>query len=107
LNLQPPHSLIASEGEESLEIESFEERIARFDVETPMQQWYGDASFIGFGFDYGGMASASSSHPPLFDSPPLAHTHDNEGEESDEQDEDNETSATDLLCLMTKGEKVD
>jgi hypothetical protein len=37
LNLQPPHSLIASEGEESLEIESFKERIARFDVETPVQ----------------------------------------------------------------------
>jgi hypothetical protein len=36
LNLQPPHSLIAFEREESLEIESFEERIARFDVETPV-----------------------------------------------------------------------
>jgi hypothetical protein len=34
LNLQPPHSPIASEGEESLEIESFEKRIIRFDVET-------------------------------------------------------------------------
>jgi hypothetical protein len=38
LNLEPPHSPIASEGEESPEIESFEERIARFDIETPMQQ---------------------------------------------------------------------
>jgi hypothetical protein len=37
LNLQPPHSSIASEREESPEIESFEERIARFDVETPVQ----------------------------------------------------------------------
>jgi hypothetical protein len=32
--LQPPRSPIASEGEESLEIESIEKRIARFDVET-------------------------------------------------------------------------
>jgi hypothetical protein len=37
LNLQPPSSPIASEGEESLEIESFEERIARFDDETLVQ----------------------------------------------------------------------
>jgi hypothetical protein len=35
-------------------------------------QWYGDASFRGFGFDYGGMAGASSSHPPPSDSPPPA-----------------------------------
>jgi hypothetical protein len=68
LNLQPPHSPIAFEGEESLEIESFEERIARFDIETPMQQWYGYTSFSGFGFDYGSVAGASSSHPPPFDS---------------------------------------
>jgi hypothetical protein len=33
LNLQPPSSPIASEGEESLEIESFEERIIRFEDE--------------------------------------------------------------------------
>jgi hypothetical protein len=31
LNLQPPSSPIASEGEESPKIESFEERIAHFD----------------------------------------------------------------------------
>jgi hypothetical protein len=37
LNLQPPSSPIASKGEESLEIESFEERIARFDEETLVQ----------------------------------------------------------------------
>jgi hypothetical protein len=37
LNLQPPSSPIASEGEESPEIESFEERIACFDEETPIQ----------------------------------------------------------------------
>jgi AraC-like DNA-binding protein len=37
LNLQPPSSPIAFKGGESLEIESFEERIARFDEETPMQ----------------------------------------------------------------------
>jgi hypothetical protein len=37
LNLQPLRSPIAFEGEESSKIESFEERIARFDIETPMQ----------------------------------------------------------------------
>jgi hypothetical protein len=37
LNLRSPSSPIASEGQESLEIESFEERIARFDEETPVQ----------------------------------------------------------------------
>jgi hypothetical protein len=57
LNLQPPSSPIASEGEESPKIESFEERIARFDEETPVQQWYNNASFSGFGFDYGGMSN--------------------------------------------------
>jgi hypothetical protein len=36
LNLQPPSSPIASEGEKSPKIESFEERIARFDEETPV-----------------------------------------------------------------------
>jgi hypothetical protein len=81
LNLQPPSSLIASEGEESPKIESFEERIACFDNETPVQQWYGDASFSGFGFDYGGMAGASSSHPPPFDSPPLANPQNDEESE--------------------------
>jgi hypothetical protein len=73
LNLQPPSSSIAFEGEENPEIESFEERIARFDEETPVQQWYGDVSFSTFGFDYGGMAGAYSSHPPPFDSPPPKH----------------------------------
>jgi hypothetical protein len=70
LNLQPPSPSIAFEGEENSKIESFEERIARFDEETIVQQWYGDTSFSGFSFDYGGMAGASSSHPPPFDSPP-------------------------------------
>jgi hypothetical protein len=90
LNLQPPRSPIASEGEESPEIESFEERFARFDEETLVQQWYRDASFSGFGFDYGGMAGTSSSHPPPFDSPPPTHAHDDEGEGSGEEDDDNE-----------------
>jgi hypothetical protein len=72
LNLQPPSSPIAAEGEESPKIEPFKERIARFDEETPMQQWYSDANFSGFDFDYGGMARASSSHPPPVDSPPPA-----------------------------------
>jgi hypothetical protein len=84
LNSQPPRSPIASEGEESLEIESFEERIARFDVETLVQQWYGDASFSSFGFAYGGMAGASSSHPPPFDFPHLSQTHEDEGEDEDD-----------------------
>jgi hypothetical protein len=71
LNLQPLSPPIASEGEESIEIKTFKERIARFDEETLVQQWYCDASFSGFGFDYGGMVVASSSHPPPIDSPPL------------------------------------
>jgi hypothetical protein len=37
LNLRPPHPPIASEAEESLEIESFEERVAQFEVENPVQ----------------------------------------------------------------------
>jgi hypothetical protein len=82
LDLQPPRSPIASEGEESPDIETFEERIARFDEETPVQQWYGDTSFSGFGFDLGGTASASSSHPPPFDSPANLQD-DEEGEESE------------------------
>jgi AraC-like DNA-binding protein len=85
LNLQPPSSSIASGGEESPEIESFEERIARFDKETPVQQLYSDASFR---FDYGGLAGASSSHPPPFDSPPLANPQ--HVEESKDEDNNNE-----------------
>jgi hypothetical protein len=90
LNLQSPNSPIASEGEESPEIESFEERIARFKDETPVQQWYGEASFNGFGFDYSGMVGTSSSHPPPFDSPPLAQTHDDDEEEEEGDEEDND-----------------
>jgi hypothetical protein len=86
LNLQPPHSPIASEGEESPDIESFEERIARFDEEVPVQQWYGDTSFNGFGFDYGGMAGVSLSHPPSFDSPAPAQTHDDDDDEEEEEE---------------------
>jgi hypothetical protein len=59
--LAAPSSPIASEGEESPDIESFEERVARFDEEVLMQQWYDAMSFSGFGFDYGGMVGASSS----------------------------------------------
>jgi hypothetical protein len=57
-----------------------------------VQQWYGDTSFSGFVFDYGGMAGASSSHPHLFDSPPLTQTHgdDDEEEEGEEDDDDDE-----------------
>jgi hypothetical protein len=60
LDLQPPSSPTAFEGEESPEIESFEERIARVDEETPVQQWYDDVSFSGFDFDYSGMASEAT-----------------------------------------------
>jgi hypothetical protein len=88
LNLLPPSSPIVSEGEESPEIETFEERIARFYEEIPVQQWYGDASFSGFGFDYGGMARASSSRPPPVDSPPPANPQN--VEESDDEDDDDE-----------------
>jgi hypothetical protein len=88
LNLQPPSSPIAFEGEESLKIESFEERIAHFHEETLVQQWYGDASFSGFRFDYGDMARASSSHPPPFDSSPSANLQ--IVEESEDKDDDDE-----------------
>jgi hypothetical protein len=86
LNLQPLSSPIASDGEESPEIESFEERMAHFDEETLVQQWYDDVSFSGFGFDYGVMGGASSSHPPPFDSPPPANPQN--VEESEEEDDD-------------------
>jgi hypothetical protein len=35
---------------ESPDIEPFEQRIAHFDEETLVQQWYGDVSFSDFGF---------------------------------------------------------
>jgi hypothetical protein len=82
LNLQPPSFPIASEGEENSKIESFEERIARFDEEIPVQQWYNNASFSGFSFDYGGMAGASSSHPP-----PVNPQNVVESEDEDDNDE--------------------
>jgi hypothetical protein len=91
LNLLPPSSPIASEGEESPEIESFEERIARFEDETLVQQWYGEACFSGFSFNYGGMTGASFSHPPPFDSSPSAPTHDDdEGEDEGDEEDDND-----------------
>jgi hypothetical protein len=88
LDLQPPHSPIAYEGEESLDIETFEERITHFDEDTSMQQWYGDVSFSDFSFDLGGTAGASSSHPPPFDSPPPAKQQDDEESEESEEEED-------------------
>jgi hypothetical protein len=88
LNLHPPISPIVSKGEESLKIETFEERIARFDEETPVQQWYDDASFSGFSFNYGDMTGASLSHPPPFDSPhPKNPQHVEESEDEDDDDE--------------------
>jgi hypothetical protein len=71
-------------------IDSFKERIARFDKETLVQQWYADVRFSEFGFDYGGMAGASSSHPPSFDSPPPANPQNIE--ESEDEDDDDEWS---------------
>jgi ribosomal protein L12E/L44/L45/RPP1/RPP2 len=47
-------------------------------------------SFSGFGFDCSGMAGASASHPPPFESTPLAHTHDEEEEEEEEEEEGEE-----------------
>jgi hypothetical protein len=90
LNLQPPRSPIASEGEESQKIESFEARVARLEHENPVQQWYGDTSFSGFSFSYGGEVGPSYSHLPPFDCPPPAHAHDSEGEESGEEEVDDE-----------------
>jgi hypothetical protein len=63
LNLQPSRSPIASKVEESPKIESFADRVDRFEVENPMQHWYGDTSFSR-------EANPSYSQPPLFDSPP-------------------------------------
>jgi hypothetical protein len=91
LNLQPPRSPIASEGEESPEMESFEERVARFEVENPMQQWYGNTSFNGFRFSYGGEAGPSYPHTPPFDSPPPANPQNDEDDEGKgEESEDEE-----------------
>jgi hypothetical protein len=59
-------------------------RIARFDEETLMQQWYDDVSFSGFGFDHGVMARTSSSHPPPVDSPPPANPQNVEESEDDD-----------------------
>jgi hypothetical protein len=86
LNLQPPSSPIASEGEERPKIESFEKRIARFDEESPVQQWYVDVSFSGFSFDHDSMARASSSHPPPVDSPSPVNPQN--FEESEDEDDD-------------------
>jgi hypothetical protein len=87
LNLRPPRSPIFSEGEESPEIESFEERVARFDSENPVQQWYGDMSFGGFSYSFDSGASTSHSQPPPLASPPR---NDEEGEESEEESDDDE-----------------
>jgi hypothetical protein len=45
-------------------------------------------SFNGFGFDFGGMAGAPSSHSPPFDSPPPANPQNvEESEDEDDNDE--------------------
>jgi hypothetical protein len=70
LNLQPPRSPIASEGEESPEIESIEERVSQYEVENPCTQWYGDMSFDGFSYGVDSSADPSYTQPPPFASPP-------------------------------------
>jgi hypothetical protein len=91
LNLQPPRSPIAFEGGESSDIQTFEGRKAHFDEDSLVRQWYGDASFSDFRFDFSGTAGASFSHPPPFDSPPPANPQDDEeDEESGEEEEDDE-----------------
>jgi hypothetical protein len=85
LNLQPPRSPIASEAEESPKIESFEEQVTRFEVENPVQQWYGDTSFDGFRFGYSGEVDPSYSQLPPFDSPPPVHPQ-NGYDDNDEED---------------------
>jgi hypothetical protein len=65
LNHEPAHSPIASEGKESPEVESFEERVAQFEVENLVQQWYGETSFSSFRFGYGQEARPSCSHTTI------------------------------------------
>jgi hypothetical protein len=55
-----------------------------------VQPWYGDVSFSGFGFDYGGMAEASSSHTPPFDSHPPANLQNVEESKDEDEDDDDE-----------------
>jgi hypothetical protein len=82
LNLRLPRSPIASEGEENPKIESFEERVTCFDMENPVQQWYGDMSFGGFCYGFDSGAGTSHTQPPPFTSPPR---NDEENEESGEE----------------------
>jgi hypothetical protein len=63
--------------------------VAHFEVENPVQQWYGDTSFSGFRFSYDVAASPSSSHPLSFDSPPPTHPqNDEDNDESGDESED-------------------
>jgi hypothetical protein len=72
-------------------MESFEEMVSLFEVENPMQQWYGDTSFNEFGFGYGEEAGPSYTHTPPFDSPPPANPQNDEDDEaSREESEDDE-----------------
>jgi hypothetical protein len=87
LILQSLRSPIASKGEERPKIESFEERVACFDTENPMQQWYGDMSFGGFSYGFDSGAGMSHTQPAPFASPPH---NDEENEESGERSEDDE-----------------
>jgi hypothetical protein len=50
-----------------------------------------DEMDVHYRFDYGGEIGPSSSHPPPFDSSPLAHSqNDEDNEESGEENEDDE-----------------
>jgi hypothetical protein len=74
MNLQPPRSPITSE------VESFDARMARYEVENPWTQWYSDTSFSGCGFDLGGDVGTPQTQPPPYETPPI---NDEEDEEED------------------------
>jgi hypothetical protein len=87
LNLQPHRSPIDSDGEESPEIESFEERVSQYEVENLCTQWYGDMNFGGFSYGIDSSACPSYTQSPPFASPPQNDEGDEEsGEESDDDE---------------------
>ena len=81
-NLQPPRSPIASEGEQSPEIESFEARMSCYEQENPYSSWFGDIDISGAIFGPGG---AGTSQVPPFNPPPPPPNNDENDEEDDEE----------------------
>jgi hypothetical protein len=71
-----------------------------------VQQWYGDAGFSGFDFDYGGMTGASSSHPPPFDFPPPVNPQNVEESEDDNKSEASRRPPQHFLVLNDKGGEI-